>query len=112
MMSVGPGEVAVGTVVEWKDDEGWGVLRSADVSGDVFAHFSAIVGVEGYRSLVPGQRVRFTWERGRQDGFDFRAIEVFGGDDLTPGPPGAAGERDRDGAYSSSLRIDFDPGTD
>ncbi|MET8140183.1 cold shock domain-containing protein [Sphaerisporangium sp. NPDC005288] len=107
-MGVEPGSIATGVVVEWSDEEGWGYLRSADLPGDVFAHFSMIVG-EGYRSLRPGQPVRFTWERAQQDGFDFRTIEVFTGDDVTPRPPGAVGGRRNDGgAYTSDLRIDFD----
>jgi cold shock protein len=109
MMGVEPVEVATGTVVEWSDEEGWGFLRSADVPGDVFAHYFMIVRVEGYRSLAPGQQVRFTWERARQDGFDFRAIDVFVGDDLKPGAPDAVGESDGGGAYTSDLRIDLDP---
>ncbi|MGW4644623.1 cold-shock protein [Sphaerisporangium sp. NPDC004334] len=107
-MGAEPGSVATGVVVEWSDDEGWGYLRSADLPGDVFVLFSTIV-AQGYRSLTPGQSVRFTWERARQDGFDFRTIEVFTGDDVTPRPPGAiGGRRDDGGAYTSDLRIDFD----
>ncbi|WP_248962911.1 cold-shock protein [Sphaerisporangium perillae] len=108
-MSEEPVEVATGTVVEWSDDEGWGFLRSADVPGDIFAHFSMITGVQGYRTLAPGQRVRFTWERARQDGFDFRAIDVFVGDDLTPGTPDEVDDSLGGGAYESHLRIQFDP---
>ncbi|MEU9887774.1 cold shock domain-containing protein [Sphaerisporangium sp. NPDC051011] len=111
-MGVEPCEVAAGTVVEWSDDEGWGFLWSTEVPGDVFAHYSMIVRIERYRSLTPGQRVRFTWERVQQDGFDFRAIDVFTGDDLTPGTPGtpnAVGGRDGGDAYTSRLRIHLDP---
>ncbi|MFB9248648.1 cold-shock protein [Sphaerisporangium melleum] len=103
-----PGEVVSGVVVEWSGEEGWGYLRSAELPGDVFVHYSMIV-AKGYRSLTPGQAVRFTWERARQDGFDFRTIEVFTGDDVRPGPPGAAGgRRDGGGGFSSHLRLDFD----
>ncbi|MEU9886656.1 cold shock domain-containing protein [Sphaerisporangium sp. NPDC051011] len=106
-MGVEPVDAATGTVVEWNDDEGWGFIRSADVPGDVFAHFSSIVGMEGYRSLVPGQRVRFTWEQYPQDGFSFRVIHVFVGDAPTPSTQRLAGESDID-AYASRLQIQPD----
>ncbi|MBB2913941.1 CspA family cold shock protein [Streptosporangium becharense] len=104
------GETTSGVVVSWSDDEGWGSLRSADVPGDVFVHFSMIVDVAGHRSLTPGQHVRFTWERFPQDGFDFRAIEVFGGDGSVPeAAKSEAGSGD--GAYASGLRISLDEET-
>lgn len=39
-----------GTTRSWSDGEGWGVLASPDVDGEVWAHFSNIEAV-GYRSL-------------------------------------------------------------
>ncbi|WP_250563637.1 cold shock domain-containing protein [Sphaerisporangium fuscum] len=110
-MSVEPVEVATGTVVEWYEEEGWGFIRSADVSGDVFARFSSITGVEGYRCLVPGQRVRFTWEQFPQDGFAFRVIHVFVGGESVPGTPPFADESGRD-AYVSRLHIQLDDRSD
>ena len=66
-----------GIVKRWDEDEGWGVLTSPDVPGDVFAHFSDIV-AEGYRSLTDGERVRFDWEHYEpgQDGYFYRATRA------------------------------------
>ncbi len=49
-----------GTVKRWDDGEGWGVLVSPEVPGEVFAHFSCIDG-QGYTSLY-GEHVQFEWE--------------------------------------------------
>ena len=66
-----------GIVRHWNDDEGWGVLTSPDVPGEVFAHFSHI-DAEGYRSLDDGESVRFDWEHfpPGQDGYYYRATRV------------------------------------
>jgi CspA family cold shock protein len=64
-----------GTVRDWHDDEGWGVLDSDETPGGCWADFS-VLEVQGYRSLVPGQAVRFDWERTWQDGYGFRALRV------------------------------------
>jgi CspA family cold shock protein len=50
-----------GKVDTWDEEEGWGVLVSPEVSGTVFAHFSHIRGVDGYRALTPGQAVEFEY---------------------------------------------------
>lgn len=66
------------TVKTWSDEEGWGVLVSPEVSGDIWAHFSAIDG-PGYRRLEPGQKVTFDVEDlggPRQDGYQFRASGI------------------------------------
>ena len=67
-----------GTVKTWSDEEGWGVLTSPEVPGDVFAHFSSISG-SGYRSLIPGGAVSFDYGNavpGGQDGCPFVADNV------------------------------------
>jgi CspA family cold shock protein len=66
-----------GTVKSWDEDEGWGVLTSPDVPGEIFAHFSCIVG-DGYRALSAGERVRFECEAfpPGQDGYFFRARQI------------------------------------
>ena len=64
-----------GVVVIWNDDLGWGALASPAVEGEVWAHFSHVV-MEGYSSLRPSQRVRFTYETPGQDGYPHRAISV------------------------------------
>ena len=68
----------IATVKSWSDEEGWGVLVSPDVSGDIWAHFSAIDGT-GYRELVAGQTVTCEVEDlggPIQDGYRFRASRV------------------------------------
>jgi cold shock protein len=69
--------VVDGVVKSWDDDEGWGVLASSAVPGDVFAHFSHVVAV-GYRTLAMGERVSFEWEPfpSGQDGYFYRATRV------------------------------------
>ncbi len=66
-----------GTVKSWDENEGWGVLSSAEVPGELFAHFSYIVG-DGHRALSAGERVRFECEPfpSGQDGYFFRARQI------------------------------------
>ncbi len=45
--------------VKWFDSrKGYGFIEAEDGSGDVFVHFSDILG-EGYKSLDEGDRVKF-----------------------------------------------------
>ena len=53
--------VTSGKVKWFSDEEGWGVLTSDDVPGDVFVHFSHI-DADGYRTLGAGEPVQFEWE--------------------------------------------------
>lgn len=104
-MAEGP---ASGTVVWWSSGEGWGVLRSEDVPGNVFCHFFAVQ-MLGYRDLVAGEPVTFTWEVAEQDGYHFRAVKVFRGHDLDGTEDWAEESTPTDNpAYRSSLTIDFD----
>lgn len=49
--------------VKWFDSKkGFGFIAKEDGSGDVFVHFTDIVG-EGYRTLHEGERVRFEIEQ-------------------------------------------------
>lgn len=77
-----PPERASGTVALWNDDEGWGVVASADTPGGCWVHFSHIVG-DGFRILTTGEAVSFTFERldpgQEQNGFTFRALRVTTG---------------------------------
>ncbi len=98
-----------GTVREWSDDQGWGVIDSADTPGGCWVHFSVIVS-EGYRSLKPGDPVTFTHEAPGQDGFDFRAVLVWppGMSPETPQPPP---QDEPSAAYRSSLTIRWSDGS-
>ena len=51
-------EQETGTVKWFNSTRGYGFIER-DEGGDVFVHYSAIVG-EGYRTLDEGQKVEFT----------------------------------------------------
>ena len=68
-------ELLIANVREWHDDEGWGVVESADLAGLCWVHFS-VVEMVGYRRLAPGQRVLVQVEYAEQDGYDCRATRV------------------------------------
>ncbi|KUH38978.1 MULTISPECIES: cold-shock protein [Streptomyces] len=69
--------MVIGTVREWRDEEGWGVLDCPETPGGCFGHYSAVE-MPGFRALAPGQRVELTWEAPgfRQDGYDYRALTI------------------------------------
>jgi CspA family cold shock protein len=50
--------MATGTVKWFNPGKGFGFITPDDGSGDVFAHFSAIIS-DGFKTLTEGQRVRF-----------------------------------------------------
>ncbi|MGD2137738.1 MAG: cold-shock protein [Gammaproteobacteria bacterium] len=52
-----------GTVKWFNESKGFGFIAPADGSEDVFVHFSVIEG-SGFKTLVEGQNVNFTVERG------------------------------------------------
>lgn len=63
-------------VREWNSEEGFGTIDSPETPGGCGAVFMQI-SVEGYRTLRPGQRVRFTFVETRQDDCPFQAQEVI-----------------------------------
>jgi CspA family cold shock protein len=100
--------VSHGVVRAWNADEGYGVIDSPETPGGCWAHFSSIV-MDGYRSLIPGDQVAFTCEEAKQDGYEYRATQVWpagararqaSADD----PAASTGPR---GAYQSSLIIQW-----
>ena len=70
---------ARGRVRFWHAEEGWGVIDSEATPGGCWAHFADVL-VEGYRTLEDGQEVRFTFMPGQQDGYLFRALDVWPAD--------------------------------
>ena len=86
-------------------EEGWGVIDSPATPGGCWAHFSSVL-VAGYRTFAAGQEVTFDYETAEQDGYRFRAIEVWpAGQEpewstiVVPGPTAAS---------QSTLIITFD----
>ena len=66
--------MVLATVRFWLEDEGWGVLDSAETPGGCFAAFGFIE-MEGYRSLTAGQTVQLDWEI--PDGGDYEGWPYF-----------------------------------
>ncbi|HUT85551.1 MAG TPA: cold shock domain-containing protein [Elusimicrobiales bacterium] len=48
-----------GTVKWFNNQKGYGFITPEDGSKDLFVHHTAIVGMEGYKSLAEGQAVTF-----------------------------------------------------
>lgn len=95
----------MGTVREWFDQEGWGVIDSPDTPGGCWTHFSNVA-VSGYTGLDPGQSVALEWEMAEQDGFSYRAVRTWPADEQPVSDHvDEAGSSD---AYRSTLRITFD----
>ena len=103
------GVLSAGTVREWSDDHGWGVIDSADTPGGCWVHFSMIVS-EGFRSLRPGDHVTFTYEAPGQDGFNYRAALVWP-PGVRPGTPQRPAQERPSAAYRSSLTIRWPDGS-
>jgi cold shock protein len=93
-----------GLVREWHAEDGWGVIDSPETPGGCWAGFGVVL-VEGYRSLTPGQAVEFSFTSAEQDGYAYRALEVW--------PAGLSPVHFDDdagpsAAYFSTLTITFD----
>ena len=54
----------VGTVKWFSNSKGYGFIKCDDNGEDVFVHFRAIEGVEGFKTLKDGQRVEFSVTNG------------------------------------------------
>jgi cold shock CspA family protein len=53
-----------GTVVSWKDKEGWGFLREENTRTDYFIHYSEVISSEDHKTLRVGDKVDFEVEIG------------------------------------------------
>ena len=51
--------MATGTIKWFNDAKGFGFITPDDESGDVFVHYSNIVGQSGRRTLLEGERVEY-----------------------------------------------------
>lgn len=67
-----------GTVKWFNAEKGFGFITNDDGSGDVFVHFSSIVGDGQYKSLQDGQRVTYDTEPDRKDPNKQCAVNVQG----------------------------------
>jgi CspA family cold shock protein len=93
----------IGTVREWHEDEGWGVIDSPDTPGGCWTHFSHIE-TNGYRALRAGQTVALEWSSPGQDGFLYRAVRVW-----PDGHEGSPVARDAEsGSFASTLSLSYD----
>jgi cold shock protein len=102
--------ISHGTVRYWDDDQGFGVLDSADTPGGCWAHFSAIV-MDGFRALVSGDPVVFVFEAGRQDGYSYRAVQVWPPGVAIGTPFPASDETGGSGAICMTLTVESPDGT-
>lgn len=57
--------MANGEVKWFNNTKGWGFILPEGGGDDIFVHFSAIQG-EGYKTLLPGQRVSFELKKGER----------------------------------------------
>lgn len=67
---------AHGVVRSWSEVEGWGVIDSPQTPGGCWAHFS-VIAAQDYQTLEPGQSVELEWEQAEQDGYTYRAVQVW-----------------------------------
>ncbi|MEV4704673.1 cold shock domain-containing protein [Actinoplanes sp. NPDC049316] len=93
-----------GTIREWHDDEGWGVIDSSETPTGCWAHFSAAA-VEGYASFDPGDPVWLEWEAPGQDGYASRATRFWPRESE---PVDRRSRSDAGEAYHSTLSLSFD----
>jgi CspA family cold shock protein len=98
-----------GTVRVWRDDEGWGVIDTAQTPGGCWTHFSS-VHMSGYRTLHAGEGVLVDWEAADQDGYAFRTVRTWPADEQAIDPVSRTGDPNSS-AYSSSLTITWEDGT-
>lgn len=96
----------VGTVREWHDESGWGVIDSPATPGGCFVHYGS-VRMPGYRSLAVGAEVHFECEPARQEACDFLATAVWP-PGVEPGSPEPGPDDAADQAFASELVIELD----
>ena len=58
-------DLETGTVKWFNETKGFGFIARDGDQGDIFVHYSAIVG-QGFRTLKEGDRVEFTVEEGQK----------------------------------------------
>lgn len=66
-----------GTVKWFNNEKGFGFISNDEGGDDVFVHFSAIQGTNGFRTLEDGQKVTFDTETDPKDSKKLRAVNVY-----------------------------------
>jgi CspA family cold shock protein len=100
--------VSAGVVREFHPADGWGVIDGDDVPGGCWVSF-AVIRMDGYRELAPSAPVRFTFERADQDGYAYRATDVWPSDQPSGGEDPPSHGTSTSTAYRSTLRLDDNP---
>ncbi|SDH89353.1 hypothetical protein SAMN05192558_103443 [Actinokineospora alba] len=73
-----------GKVLQWNEEDGWGIIESPTIDSPIWTHFSTIDPADpntspgGYRRLRVNEAVDVTVERAEQDGYHWRATWVKG----------------------------------
>lgn len=82
------------------------MVDSAETPGGCWAHFSHIAtdAAAGYRTAHAGQQVVLEWEPAHQDGFAYRAVQLWPVGET----PTTAESADNSSAYTSTLTLTFD----
>lgn len=95
----------LGEVRFWNHEEGWGLIDSDVTPGGCWTLFTSVL-VPGEKSLRTGQQVNFTFEAADQDGYRYRALEVWPAD----GAPVCTEHEvsEPSGAYGSTLTVTFE----
>lgn len=67
----------IGTVKWFRNEKGYGCIESEQTSPwDIWVSFS-VIHVEGYKVLMPGERVEVEYHRADQDSFRYVALNVW-----------------------------------
>ncbi len=66
-----------GTVKWFNSEKGFGFISNDNGGDEVFVHFSAIQGTNGYKSLEEGQKVTFDTETDPKNSKKLRAVNVY-----------------------------------
>ena len=79
---------AAGTVRQWMDEDGWGVIDVPDLPGGCWAEASVVEGLDGTSTLRAGQTVDVEWTAPGPEGYEAKAVRVVLRDELQATPGG------------------------
>jgi CspA family cold shock protein len=98
---------STGVVVAWNGADGLGVIESPDTPGGCWCGWMSITMDRFVGRFDPGTQVEFTYEAVRQDGYDYRAIDMWIPGHRAPRPEPIGGST----GYRSTLKITCDDGS-